>query len=213
MDWCRSRLHWTINNQWKHIMLSDEMMIVLKPDGKLKVWRKAVEKWRIEYLGYMRECQGSTLKLMVWGCVTYFGMGTLAFINGNMNSEKYINTLDNYLWPAVTKHYGVNRWIFQEDNAPTHKSRLCEAWKQENNIPILLWLAQSPDLNLVENVWLLLKNKIKRSLNRIRNLDDLKTELLNAWNNVSLHYLHNLYGSMPRRIRQVLVQKGHITKY
>jgi hypothetical protein len=66
----------------------------------------------------MRECQDSTLKLMVWGCVTYFGMGTLAFINGNMNSEKYINTLDNYLWPAVTKHYGVNRWIFQEDNAP-----------------------------------------------------------------------------------------------
>ena len=115
MDWCRSRLHWTINNQWKHIMFSDEMMIVLKPDGKLKVWRKAVEKWRIEYLGYMRECQGSTLKLMVWGCVTYFGMGTLTFINGNMNSENYINTLDHYFWPAVTKHYGVNRWIFQED--------------------------------------------------------------------------------------------------
>jgi len=51
----------------------------------------------------MRECQGSTLKLMVWGCVAYFGMGTLAFINGNMNSEKYINTFDNYLWPTVTK--------------------------------------------------------------------------------------------------------------
>jgi hypothetical protein len=46
---------------------------------------------------------------MVWGCVTFFGMGTLAFINGNMNSEKYINTLDNYLWLAVTKHYGVVR--------------------------------------------------------------------------------------------------------
>jgi hypothetical protein len=84
--------------------------------------------------------------------------------------------------------------------------------KQENNIPILLWPAQSPDLNLIENVWLL-KNKIKRSLNRIRNLDDLKTELLNAWNNVPLHYLQHLYGSMPRRIRQVLAQKGHITKY
>jgi transposase len=142
-------------------MLSDEMMIVLKPDGKLKVWRKAAEKWRPECLGYMRECQGSTLELMVWGCVTYFGMGTLAFINGNVNSEKNINTLDNYLWPTVIKHYGVNRWIFQEDNAPTHKSRLCEAWKQENNIPILLWPAQSPDSNLIENVWLLLKTKLR----------------------------------------------------
>ena len=68
-------------------------------------------------------------------------------------------------------------------------------------------------LDLIENVWLLLKNKIIGSLNRIRNLDDLKTELLNAWNNVPLHYLHNLYGSMSRRIRQALVQKGHIAKY
>ena len=50
------------------------------------------------------------------------------------------------------------------------------------------------------------QNKIKRSLNRIRNLDDLETELLNAWNDVPLHYLQNLYGSMPRRIRQVLRQ-------
>jgi hypothetical protein len=50
-------------------MFSDEMMIVLKPDGKLKVWRKVAEKRRPECLGYMRECQGSTLKLMVWGCV------------------------------------------------------------------------------------------------------------------------------------------------
>ena len=26
LNWCRSRLHWTINNQWKHCRLSDEMM-------------------------------------------------------------------------------------------------------------------------------------------------------------------------------------------
>ena len=87
MDRCRLKLHWTINNQWKHITLSDKMMIVLEHDGKLKVWRKASEKCRPECWGYMREWQGSTLKLMVWGCVTYFGRGTFAFINGNMNSK------------------------------------------------------------------------------------------------------------------------------
>ena len=87
MDWCRSKLHWTINNQWKHITFRDKMMIVLKHDGKLKVWRKACEKWKPECWIYMREWQGSTLKLMVWSCVTYFGRGTFAFINGNMNSK------------------------------------------------------------------------------------------------------------------------------
>jgi hypothetical protein len=32
---------------------------------------------------------------MVWGCLTYYGVGTLAFIDGNMNSQKYIQTLDD----------------------------------------------------------------------------------------------------------------------
>jgi RsiW-degrading membrane proteinase PrsW (M82 family) len=34
--------------------------------------------------------------------VTYLGVGTLVPITGNMNSEKYINTLDEFLWPVVT---------------------------------------------------------------------------------------------------------------
>jgi hypothetical protein len=38
--------------------------------------------------------------------VTYLGVGTLVPITGNMNSEKYINTLDQYLWPVVDKQLG-----------------------------------------------------------------------------------------------------------
>jgi hypothetical protein len=38
---------------------------------------------------------------MVWGCLTYYGVGTLAFIDGNMNSQKYIQTLDDNIWPVV----------------------------------------------------------------------------------------------------------------
>lgn len=105
MDWCRSRLHWTINWQWKHIIFSDEMMMILKPDGQVKVWRRVGEKMQPECLGYIPHCRGQTLKIMVWGCMTYHGMGTLAFIDGHMNSVKYIDTLENFLWPAVAKHF------------------------------------------------------------------------------------------------------------
>ena len=51
--WCRGKLHWTVGNQWKMVIFTDEMMIVLKPDGKLKVWRKSSEVWRPECLGYV----------------------------------------------------------------------------------------------------------------------------------------------------------------
>jgi hypothetical protein len=40
---------------------------------------------------------------MFWVHVTYSGVGKLLPITGNMNSEKYINTLDEFLWPVVTK--------------------------------------------------------------------------------------------------------------
>ena len=208
--WCRGKLHWTVNNQWRKVVYSDEMMIVIKPDGKLKVWRKASEKWRPECLGYIANVSSSNIKIMVWGCLTYYGVGTLAFIDGNMNSQKYIQTLDDNIWPVVTKHFGNNTWYFQDDNAPCHRSRESEDWKHRNQIPQISWPPQSPDLSPIENIWLLLKNKIK---NRLRNLADLKTQLMTAWNEVPLFYLQKLYASLPRRCRAVLIQKGSITKY
>ena len=61
-------------------------------------------------------------KCYVWVHVTYSGVGKLLPITGNMNSEKYINTLDEFLWPVVTKQFGNSPFIFQDDNAPCHAS-------------------------------------------------------------------------------------------
>jgi hypothetical protein len=53
---------------------------------------------------------------------------------GNMNSEKYINVLDEYLWPVVTKHLPTVRWTLQEDNAPCHVSVRTTQWKRDCNV-------------------------------------------------------------------------------
>ena len=150
---------------------------------------------------------------MVWGCICYTGTGILTFVDGNMDSAKYIKTLDECLWPTVIKHFSDNSWIFQEDNAPAHKSKLSSEWKENNNIPVLFWPAQSPDLSPIENIWLLLKNKLRSQLHLIHNLNDLKTYLMAAWNNIPVSYIQGLYSTLPRRIKHVLIQKGGITKY
>ena len=212
LAWCRGKIHWTIDN-WEKVMFTDEMMIVICPDGKTKIWRKASEKWRPECLGYVAHGPKSTLKIMVWGCITYQGIGTLAFIDGNMNSEKYIKTLDDSIWQVVAKNYGVNTCLFQDDNAPCHRSRLSEEWKHRYQIPQLSWPAQSPDLSPIENVWQLLKNTIKNRLYLIHNVNDLKEQLLRAWNEVPLFYIQKLYAILPRRCRQVIIQRGDITKF
>lgn len=55
---------------------------------------------------YRPECvgqQGRNVRIsdMFWGCVTYSGVGTLVPIAGNMNLEKYIETLDQNLWSVI----------------------------------------------------------------------------------------------------------------
>jgi hypothetical protein len=46
---------------------SEEITIVIKPNGKVKVWRKTLERWRGYSLGYLGQGPARSLKLVVWG--------------------------------------------------------------------------------------------------------------------------------------------------
>ena len=61
----------------------------------------------------------------------------------------------------------------EDDIAPCHASLRTTTWKTENNLDFLDWPSQSPDINIIENVWHILKIRLKRSLETIRNRDDL----------------------------------------
>jgi hypothetical protein len=86
-------------------------------------------------------------------------------------------------------------------------------WKAENNLDCLDWPSQSPDINTIENVWHILKIRLKRSLETIRNRDDLVREVLRIWESPTVPYIRDLYHNIPRRLQAVLASKGHITKY
>ena len=132
----------------------------------------------------------SVVSVVFWGCIAYKGVGKLVPVEGNMNSEKNINVLDECLWPVVTKHFPTDRWTLQ-DNAPCQFSVRTTQWKRDNHIPTLSWPPQSPDLNIIENAWQTLKIQLKRSVN------DIKSKL-------PLHYIHSLFQSIPTRLRAVM---------
>ena len=49
----------------------------------------------------------------------------------------------------------------QQDNAPAHDSILSKTWFSENGLEILEnWPPNSPDINIMENVWSLLKKSV-----------------------------------------------------
>jgi hypothetical protein len=43
-------------------------------------------------------------------------------LNGNINAAKYIEILEDNLWPIIVRHYTEENYIFQDDNAPVHRA-------------------------------------------------------------------------------------------
>ena len=76
---------------------------------------------------------------MIWGCITFNGVGTLTTVN--VNAAKYIEILKDNLWPVIVRHYPEENYIFQDDNAPVHRARIVPNYKTQNNINGMFWPA------------------------------------------------------------------------
>ena len=78
---------------------------------------------------------------------------------------------------------------------------------QDSQIPVLLWPAYSPHINLIEHLWDYLKRKI-HALD-LQNIGELQAALLYEWDAVPMDYVRKLVGSMRRRCT-VVVTVGEI---
>lgn len=139
---------------------------------------------------------------------------------GTMNSEKY----DEHILSQVEEYIGAEQRMgrspfFQHDNSPCHKSQLTQSNLQRRRIPTIGWPTYSPDLNLTEHVWVLMKRHIQDSYLR-RSYDiqmisrhDFKELIQEAWDLVRDEDITTLYGSWWDRCDAVIRANGGLTKY
>lgn len=207
LAFCRKYKMWT-TQQWHNVLFSDESTFCQFGTHVHRVRRPAGMRYDQRYtIPTTKHPQ----KIMVWGCFSAFGRGSLYFIPANVtvNAQKYLAILQSKL-PLTMNIHSVT--CFQQDGAPAHTAKLVKKWLSDNDIDVLDWPGNSPDLNPIENLWELLKRRLaKRSP---KNLQDVRYWLTHIWcQEISKELCLNLVNSMPRRIRDVLRRRGQPTKY
>ena len=152
--------------------------------------------------------------VMVWGMIFANGNIWLEWLKGRQNSKSYKQLLDEKALPRIRREMG-NDFVLQQDNCSIHVSKLMKEWMAKVNMTTLEWLARSPDLNLIENVWEMLAQlvydgpEITKVAQLWERILGAKKQLIETCRDVIVH----MFDHYEERLIKVIEKKGDITDY
>jgi transposase len=102
--------------------------------------------------------------------------------------------------------------FMQDNNAPCHTANIVKDFMRENDIELLRWPAQSPDLNPIENLWAVIKKRRQKKYGLPETKAELIEQIFDIWDNIEPELVEKLANSANKRVNMVLKLKGKVSK-
>ena len=226
LEFCRKYSVWLVED-WKCILWTDESPFELfHPSNHQndRVWcHNSSDVLPQETVKFPQ-------KIMVWGMMSHQVLSELHIVppKRTVNASYYVSEIltktceDALNRKRKTGAILEKRMIaaplkatLMQDGSPPHRANITQNWCK-NHLPNFWakekWPGNSPDLNPIENLWSILKQRLDQ-LPQSYNLENLKKSLKIAWSNIDPSCLENLVAGMPNRIRKCLeLEGGYIGK-
>ena len=181
---------------WNEVLWTDETKVELFGHNKGRyAWRKKNTAFQDKHLLPTVKFGGGSI--MLWGCVASAGTGNLVKVEGRMDSSQYQQILENNVQESVMKLKLRRGWILQQDNDSKHCSKSTNPFMQRKKYNVLDWPSQSPDLNIIENLWCDLKRAAHAR--KPSNLTELEMFCKEEWSKIPSTTIQNHTGSDRKR--------------
>ena len=148
---------------WQNVVFTDETRLRISSDGIVRVFRRNGTRFLEKITKNLSSDKRSPL--MFWGAIRSDERKLLVKCPNELNAVGYREILKIY----EEKIYFLDI-IFQQDNAPVHKSKIIGNFFLE--LP-----AYSPDLSPIESLWAILKQRLRKQTVFWQNLEEKIFEL------------------------------------
>lgn len=198
---------------WAHVIFSDESKFNLfGSDGRQYCWRKSGDRLLDQHVQSTVKHGGGNI--MVWGCMTWEGVGKLHLIEGKMDKYVYRNILETELMGTIQMQgLEEDEVIFQHDNDPKHTAHYVVEWLRAQKFELIGHPPQSPDLNPIEHLWNEVDRRLRRSKRKPTSKSDLWEKIQEIWYDIEPDVVRKLIRSMPQRALDVYHARGGHTRW
>ena len=205
LEFAKLHLHTDIK-QW---IFTDEVPFTLFPQRAEYIYTQTIPDPNIHFVPRVHSQGG---RLHAWGCVGVGYKGSLLFVRETGGKDTFdSDSFEKIIKAALPSIRKTKKKIFQ--NSPIHNSKQNKNFFSQIKLSPPAWPPYSPDLNPIENLWSILKDKIYIPGDRPATFEELERCAKLEWAHFDQGLIDHVVFSFKDRLQACINQKGMHTGY